>query len=142
MKAMKYEYNGPFQEPCQKILKAHSQNKIAYLLLNPVDTREFPDYNIRIPRPIDFSTIRKKLETNVYSAPQEFANDMRRIYGNLFRYNPDPRYKNLRREAKTYLLAFELDWNSAFPGLHPVRRHLNSPVKTIVMHFKLDVLGF
>jgi chromodomain-helicase-DNA-binding protein 7 len=55
----------------------------------PVDAKNdgCPDYYEVITEPSDFSTIRLKLETNVYTSPPEFLKDVNLVFSNCFSYN-------------------------------------------------------
>ncbi|KAL8625509.1 hypothetical protein ACOMHN_014598 [Nucella lapillus] len=54
---------------------------------HPVDQADAPDYYNIIKRPMDFSTIRKKLESGVYGQFEEFHADMQLVRDNCFVYN-------------------------------------------------------
>ena len=55
----------------------------------PVDIEKLGlhDYYDMIKRPMDLGTVRKKLETRVYCNGAEFAEDVRLIFTNCYRYN-------------------------------------------------------
>ncbi|KAJ1843037.1 hypothetical protein LPJ73_005611, partial [Coemansia sp. RSA 2703] len=63
---------------------------IAYPFLEPVDpvAMNCPDYFTVIKEPMDLSTIKSKLENDVYSGPLEFESDMRLMLRNCYTYNP------------------------------------------------------
>lgn len=46
------------------------------------------DYPEIVKRPIDLTTIRNKCQAMEYSTANEFADDMRLLFSNCFRYNP------------------------------------------------------
>ena len=46
-----------------------------------------PDYFEVVQHPMDFGTIRNKLNTNAYHAPQEFLHDMNLVFENCMNYN-------------------------------------------------------
>ena len=48
------------------------------IFLDPVDLEEFPDYEDFVDTPMDLGSVRTKLETRKYQAPEQFARDMRR----------------------------------------------------------------
>ncbi|XP_019634873.1 PREDICTED: BRCA2-interacting transcriptional repressor EMSY-like isoform X2 [Branchiostoma belcheri] len=56
--------------------------------IHPVDPAVAPDYYNIIKQPMDFSTIKKKLEGGQYSSLEEFHADMQLIKSNCFQYNP------------------------------------------------------
>lgn len=55
----------------------------------PVDyvRLNIPDYPTIITHPMDFSTIRKRIETGVYEAIEAFAEDMRLVFRNAITFN-------------------------------------------------------
>lgn len=63
--------------------------------LNRVSAREAPDYYEVISKPMDLTTMRKKLKTNLYNCKSDFAEDIDRIYSNCMAYNlrPDHEYR-------------------------------------------------
>ncbi|KAK3754188.1 hypothetical protein RRG08_028153 [Elysia crispata] len=55
----------------------------------PVDPMDAPDYYTVIQQPMDFSTMRKKLESGQYSCFEEFQSDMDLIRSNCYLYNSE-----------------------------------------------------
>ncbi|XP_059177445.1 BRCA2-interacting transcriptional repressor EMSY-like isoform X2 [Physella acuta] len=55
----------------------------------PVDSTDAPDYYTVIQNPMDFSTMRKKLETGQYSCFEDFQSDMELIRTNCYLYNSE-----------------------------------------------------
>jgi hypothetical protein len=66
-------------------LQAHSCSQI---FLEPVDPKQFPDYQKFIHNPMDLSTIKKKLDKNKYQTIEEFRSDISLIFSNCNIYNP------------------------------------------------------
>lgn len=56
---------------------------------NPVDPKKFgiDDYFEVVKNPMDFSTIKKKLQHNVYKGPEGFVQDMQIVFSNCVLYN-------------------------------------------------------
>lgn len=78
---------------CQAILKEllHKKNNdVAYYFYFPVDAEVLGlrDYHDIIKHPMDLSTIKKKMEAREYRKPGQFADDVRLMLHNSFRYNP------------------------------------------------------
>ena len=46
-----------------------------------------PDYPIKIKQPMDFTTIRTKLNLNCYACEEEFCSDMILVFDNCINYN-------------------------------------------------------
>ncbi|KAJ7957976.1 Bromodomain-containing protein [Quillaja saponaria] len=59
----------------------------------PVDSHELPDYHEIIEHPMDFSTVRKKLDGGAYANLEQFEKDVFLICSNAMQYNaPDTVY--------------------------------------------------
>ncbi|KAF6168176.1 hypothetical protein GIB67_011561 [Kingdonia uniflora] len=64
------------------------QKKDAYgVYAEPVDPEELPDYHEIIEKPMDFSTIRKKLASGAYSNLEKLENDVFLLCSNAMQYN-------------------------------------------------------
>ncbi len=77
---------------CSNILTRLKRNHNAGPFLQPVDpiALGIPDYFDKIKKPMDISTIKKKLDNNIYLTPEEFNNDMILMFNNCYEYNsPD-----------------------------------------------------
>lgn len=59
----------------------------SYLLCDPVDFKEFPDYRDVIETPLDFETIRLRLYLGEYSTFDEYNEDVRLVLNNARTYN-------------------------------------------------------
>uniref|UniRef100_A0A7N0U5L5 Bromo domain-containing protein n=1 Tax=Kalanchoe fedtschenkoi TaxID=63787 RepID=A0A7N0U5L5_KALFE len=70
------------------------QKKDSYgVFSEPVDPEELPDYHEVIKHPMDFSTVRKKLDGGAYGNLEEFEDDVFLICSNAMQYNaPDTVY--------------------------------------------------
>ncbi|KAK9712288.1 hypothetical protein K7432_007222 [Basidiobolus ranarum] len=68
--------------------KTHSH--YAYPFLEPVDWKslDIPDYLSIIKHPMDASTIKRNLESGLYSTTEEFEADVRLMFRNCYKYNP------------------------------------------------------
>ncbi|XP_056643448.1 bromodomain-containing protein 3-like isoform X5 [Diorhabda sublineata] len=78
---------------CYEILlelfsKKHSS--YAWPFYQPVDAEllGLHDYHDIIKKPMDFSTVKSKMENREYRTPQDFAADVRLIFSNCYKYNP------------------------------------------------------
>ncbi|KAJ0247731.1 Uncharacterized protein HA466_0161510 [Hirschfeldia incana] len=54
---------------------------------DPVDPEELPDYHEIITNPMDFSTLRKKLDAGAYASLEQFEGDVFLICSNAMEYN-------------------------------------------------------
>jgi hypothetical protein len=67
--------------------------------LIPVDTDEVPDYAVFIDAPMDFGTIKRKLNTAKFVSLQDFLDEVKLVFSNCEAYNP-PRSRVYRDGAK------------------------------------------
>ncbi|KAL8611016.1 hypothetical protein ACOMHN_042632 [Nucella lapillus] len=95
----------------------------AWPFLEPVDKKVAPDYYVVIESPMDFSTIRSKLDRNGYSSSGQFLDDVQLIFTNCVQYNLSsaPVY-----QAGQALSKFFQSRASAL-GLHPQEKSSPSP---------------
>jgi len=75
---------------CATILKSLMAHPYGWVFNNPVDpvALNIPDYFNIIKSPMDFGTIKAKLEKNDYSGTEDFADDVRLTFSNATTYNP------------------------------------------------------
>nr|PVC50150.1 hypothetical protein MACL_00002492 [Theileria orientalis] len=82
---------------CQDhIIKRMRSDRYGSLFLNPVleaSDSIIPayvkeNYRLVIKNPMDYKTVKSKLENGMYSKPEEFFDDMKLIYDNCMRFNP------------------------------------------------------
>ncbi|GFE55023.1 bromodomain containing protein, putative [Babesia ovis] len=79
-----------------QILKKMRADRYGTLFANPVleacDSIITPavkeSYRATIPHPMDYKTVKHKLDTCVYQTPEEFRDDMLLIYDNCMKFNP------------------------------------------------------
>jgi hypothetical protein len=64
---------------CLMVLDRLANDSFAEIFLEPVDVEEFPDYEELIDFPMDLGTIRRKLASKKYQAPENFARDVRKV---------------------------------------------------------------
>merc|ERR1712241_1495875 len=78
---------------CSAILKellTKKHQSYAWPFLKPVDAEGLGlhDYYNIIKKPMDLATVKKKMEERDYRSAGEFADDVRQIFLNCYRYNP------------------------------------------------------
>ena len=119
------------------VLERLASDSFADIFLEPVDLKDFPDYEEFIDAPMDLGTVRSKLEGRKYQAPEQFARDMRRIWNNCKIYNQhgtaiwhvaDYMSKQFERLYHAWVLEFReryLRWADprARPWEHSCRKH-------------------
>ncbi|KAF9954404.1 hypothetical protein BGZ72_004613, partial [Mortierella alpina] len=94
---------------CHSILRDFAKKSNAEFMfpfMEPVDWVKFniPDYPKIIKKPMDVSTIRKKLEADEYDDAGEFEADVRLVLSNCFKFNPagTPVHEMGRRMEKLF----------------------------------------
>ncbi|KAK9248023.1 Bromodomain-containing protein [Lipomyces tetrasporus] len=79
---------------CQTVLKELTSKKyeaFSFPFLQPVDpvALNCPNYFKVIKKPMDVSTIQQKLNTNQYESGAEFEEDIRLMFRNCYKFNPE-----------------------------------------------------
>ncbi|WUR04661.1 bromodomain-containing protein [Vairimorpha necatrix] len=90
---------------CSTILQKLKRNPSAFPFLEPVDPVKYgiPDYPLKVKFPMDISTIKKKLDTKMYSSPSSFNSDIKLMFNNCYIYNhPD---------SEVYIMGKNLEQN-------------------------------
>lgn len=100
------------------ILREITSDKDAWPFLKPVDVEslQLHDYHTIISRPMDFSTIQRKMEGKdgtYYTSVREICSDVRLIFANAMTYNDDQNVIHLM--AKSLLEKFEEKWLQFLP---------------------------
>ncbi|PPQ90468.1 hypothetical protein CVT25_014986 [Psilocybe cyanescens] len=106
---------------CNKILQELNRKQyagFAYPFYEPVDWQklEIPSYPKIIKKPMDLSTIRKKLDGGEYETAQSFYDDFKLMIRNCFTFNPSGTPVNLAGQELQRL--FDDKWKS-LPPLQP-----------------------
>lgn len=107
---------------CGTLLRKLMVHKFGWVFNTPVDIVKLniPDYFKVIKNPMDLGTIKRKLETDVYSNPREFAADVRLTFANAMTYNPPG--NDVHIMAVQLNKIFEEKWRaigSKLPEVHP-----------------------
>ncbi|EYB99575.1 hypothetical protein Y032_0121g1017 [Ancylostoma ceylanicum] len=98
---------------CHKVLHELMGKKCKsfnWPFLVPVDVEgmNLSDYYDIIPNPMDLGTIKKKLDNKQYANAQEFAEDIRLVCNNCFKYNPASDI--IHQHGRSLLQAFNDRW--------------------------------
>ena len=78
-------------ELCSQVLEEMfdaRHREYAQPFYRPVDTALEPEYPKVVRRPMDLTTIKRKLENNQYTTTHDFVYDVRLMFTNCYRYNP------------------------------------------------------
>ncbi|KAK9454917.1 hypothetical protein V1511DRAFT_501328 [Dipodascopsis uninucleata] len=78
-------------------LRGYTEHSTAFL--NKVNKRDAPNYFNIIKRPMDLSTVMKKLKSFQYKSKHDFVEDLMLIWNNCFEFNTDPQHY-LRKHAQ------------------------------------------
>lgn len=89
-KKKKYQWELKF---CDKVLAEISKPKyqhVSWPFMNPVDpvALNIPTYHSIIKKPMDFGTMKAKLDHGEYENAKEFEADARQVFQNCYRFNP------------------------------------------------------
>lgn len=100
------------------IMREITSDKLAWPFLKPVDVKalQLDDYYKIISKPMDFSTVEKKMEGKDgtrYSSVREIHSDVRLIFTNAMKYNDEQNEIHLM--AKALLEKFEEKWLHFLP---------------------------
>ncbi|CAD5206733.1 unnamed protein product [Bursaphelenchus okinawaensis] len=77
----------PFQLFCDFILRRVMEKDVEEFFLYPVSAEDAPDYATIISTPMDFTTVRKKIDSNAYNHINELKNDFMLVTSNAMTYN-------------------------------------------------------
>ena len=73
--------------PCRRYLNELMRHQLAGPFLKPVDPLLVPGYYDVIKDVIDLGTIKKRLEGNQYEDIEEFESEVKRVWGNCYKFN-------------------------------------------------------
>ncbi|XP_041752690.2 bromodomain-containing protein 1-like isoform X2 [Coregonus clupeaformis] len=77
----------PFSILLRSVLEQLQERDQAKIFAHPVDIKEVPDYLDHIKNPMDFSTMRKRIDDQAYSNLDDFESDFNLIIFNCMKYN-------------------------------------------------------
>ncbi|XP_038192296.1 bromodomain adjacent to zinc finger domain protein 2B isoform X3 [Arvicola amphibius] len=97
---------------CSVILNEMETHEDAWPFLLPVNLKLVPGYKKVIKRPMDFSTIREKLNNGQYASFETFALDVRLVFDNCETFNEDD--SDIGRAGHRMRKYFEKKWTDTF----------------------------
>ncbi|XP_057185880.1 bromodomain-containing protein 1b isoform X1 [Triplophysa rosa] len=77
----------PFPIMLRAVLDQLQEKDQARIFAQPVSVKEVPDYLDHIKHPMDFSTMRKRIDTQEYKNLDEFEGDFNLVINNCMKYN-------------------------------------------------------
>ncbi|CAM0912657.1 unnamed protein product [Alopecurus aequalis] len=109
------------------IIRQITSHEWAVPFLQPVDVvgLQLDDYHKIITKPMDFSTIRNKMEGNEYNSVREIYSDVRLVFENAMKYNDAPH--DIHVMAKFLLQKFEEKWLLLLPKVENEERRKEEP---------------
>ena len=122
-----YLSRGSTIERCKAVMFLMYRRSSAFWFIKPVPIELVPDYLEVIDKPMDYSTVRKGLQSGKYKTIDTFASDMRLIFHNAILYNWSSQH-DCNIAAKAELKAFEVLLHVASCGKD--RRRLNDGTRT------------
>ncbi|CAB3991577.1 tyrosine- kinase BAZ1B-like, partial [Paramuricea clavata] len=72
---------------CEKLLKDLMHHEDSWPFTEPVDTSEVPDYLEVVACPMDFGTMKRKLNAFEYNSYEDCINDIKLVFANSDQYN-------------------------------------------------------
>ncbi|XP_052038489.1 bromodomain adjacent to zinc finger domain protein 2B isoform X4 [Apodemus sylvaticus] len=97
---------------CSMILTEMEEHEDAWPFLLPVNLKLVPGYRKVIKKPMDFSTIREKLNNGQYPNFETFALDVRLVFDNCETFNEDD--SDIGRAGHSMRKYFEKKWTDTF----------------------------
>ncbi|XP_028625113.1 bromodomain adjacent to zinc finger domain protein 2B isoform X4 [Grammomys surdaster] len=97
---------------CSMILTEMETHEDAWPFLLPVNLKLVPGYKKVIKKPMDFSTIREKLNNGQYPNFETFALDVRLVFDNCETFNEDD--SDIGRAGHSMRKYFEKKWTDTF----------------------------
>ncbi|KAL7641995.1 UNVERIFIED_CONTAM: hypothetical protein RMT77_007869 [Armadillidium vulgare] len=97
---------------CKVIQKELMSHEDAWPFLLPVNTRQFPTYKKIIKKPIDLSTINKRLEDTFYKSKEDYSEDLHLMFNNCETFNEDD--SPVGKAGHNLRSFFEAKWNESF----------------------------
>jgi len=80
-------YKSHIKSLCEFLLKGLMEHEFGNPFLHPVPTDKYDTYLDKVKEPMDFSTIKRKLEKDTYTEAEDFAMDVRLVFKNCLIFN-------------------------------------------------------
>ena len=110
-KKKKYQWELKF---CEKVLGELSKPKyqaVNYPFMTPVDpvALNIPTYHNIVKKPMDFGTMKQKLDRGEYENARDFESDARLVFQNCYKFNPPGDV--IHNTGKEFEKTFDLEWS-------------------------------
>mmetsp|Transcript_15401 Transcript_15401/g.17109 ORF Transcript_15401/g.17109 Transcript_15401/m.17109 type:complete len:203 (-) Transcript_15401:58-666(-) len=108
-----------WEKPAKRIIQHLWKQEGAWLFHYPVDVKawKIEDYYTIITDPMDFTTIKCKLQENQYTNVEEFEIDLHKIFDNCIKYNGEINQysqiaRKMRKDFESQMKGFSMDFYS------------------------------
>ena len=110
-KKKKYQWELKF---CEKVLAELNKPKYAtvnYPFMTPVDpvALNIPTYHSIVKKPMDFGTMKQKLDRGEYENAKDFESDVRLVFQNCYKFNPPGDI--IHNTGKEFERTFDAEWS-------------------------------
>lgn len=75
------------QRHCKKLLTTLMERHFGHVFNVPVDLEKYPTYLEVVQKPMDFGTIKKNIDSNVYTSVDDFIADVHLVLDNARTFN-------------------------------------------------------
>lgn len=115
-------HSSPVFKSCSDLLAKLMKHKFGWVFNKPVDVKGLGlhDYHTIVKHPMDLGTVKNRLNKNWYKSPREFAEDVRRTFGNAMLYNPKGQDVHFMAEQLSKI--FEDQWKPIEAEFNRTRR--------------------
>ncbi|SOV83820.1 bromodomain protein, putative [Plasmodium sp. gorilla clade G3] len=105
------------------------------IFLYPVNVQLVPDYLNVIKEPMDFTTMKQKLQNFKYKSFQEFENDILLIINNCYTYNdPSTIYYKFAEDMETYYKKLNIKMLTKYMNIHLFYHKDDKEALNIIQH--------
>ncbi|KYN96338.1 putative bromodomain protein [Plasmodium gaboni] len=105
------------------------------IFLYPVNVELVPDYLNVIKEPMDFTTMKQKLQNFKYKSFQEFENDILLIINNCYTYNdPSTIYYKFAEDMETYYKKLNIKMQTKYMNIHLFYHKDDKEALNIIQH--------
>ncbi|KDQ21863.1 hypothetical protein BOTBODRAFT_215473 [Botryobasidium botryosum FD-172 SS1] len=103
---------GPQHNVMQRLLAELQAHPSGWAFHEPVSREDVPDYFDVIRKPMDFSTMERKLENNMYATLDDFVEDAKLVFSNCRAYNGDNTYARNASRVEKAMQDWLKDWGA------------------------------
>jgi Bromodomain len=75
------------QRHCKRLLQSLMDRHFGHVFNAPVDTEKYPNYLQVVDKPMDFGTIRSRIDSGGYASLDDFVSDVNLVLANARKFN-------------------------------------------------------